>query len=164
LIIFNKLYFLAVCLFTLTACAAAPASSNASYVRYDTQGIYADVREDLSQAIINRGLVISGVSHIAEMLDRTGKDVGSEKKIYLHAEALQFCSAVISRRAMEADSHNAVFCPYTISVYELANEPGKIYVSYRKAPEVNSTASREAMAQVEKLLADIVSEALRLKK
>lgn len=149
---------------SLGACATAAAPSNSAYVRYDTPGNYDDVREDLSLAITNRGLVISGVSHIADMLDRTGKDVGSEKKIYLHAEALQFCSAVISRKAMEADGHNAVFCPYTISVYELANEPGKVYVSYRKAPEVNTPASREAMAQVEKLLSDIVSEALRLKK
>ena len=93
-------------------------------MRYSVQAKYADVHEDIVQAITNRGMVISATSHIADMLDRTGKDVGSDKKIYRQAQDGLFCSAVVSRKAMEADAHNAVFCPYGIAVYELQSEPG----------------------------------------
>ncbi|MEY4729849.1 MAG: hypothetical protein RL020_1007 [Pseudomonadota bacterium] len=130
-------------------------------MRYSVQGKYADIHEEIVQAITNRGMVISATSHIADMLDRTGKDVGSDKKIYRHAQVVLFCSAVISRKAMEADAHNTVFCPYGIAVYELESKPGEIFVSYRKAPEVNGTQSRAAMLEVEKLLDGITREAVR---
>jgi uncharacterized protein (DUF302 family) len=128
-------------------------------VRYTVQAKYVDVHEDIVQAITNRGMVISAESHISDMLDRTGKDVGSDKKIYHHAQVILFCSAVISRKAMEADAHNSVFCPYGIAVYELQNEPGKIFVSYRKAPLVKGVQSQQAMDEVEKLLDGIAREA-----
>jgi uncharacterized protein (DUF302 family) len=143
----------------LSACATPRLTE--SVVRYSVQGKYADVREEIVQAIANRGMVISATSHVADMLDRTGKDVGSDKKIYRHAEVILFCSAVISRKAMEADAHNSVFCPYGIAVYELQNEPGKIFVSYRKAPEVSGEQSRAAMMEVEKLLDSIAREAVK---
>lgn len=127
-------------------------------MRYSVQAKYADVHEDIVQAITNRGMVISATSHIADMLDRTGKDVGSDKKIYRHAQVVLFCSAVVSRKAMEADAHNAVFCPYGIAVYELENDRGKIFVSYRKAPRVNGEVSQQAMEEVEKLLDGIALE------
>ena len=142
----------------LAGCASLPATE--SVVRYSVKGKYADVREEIVQAIANRGMVISAESHIAEMLDRTGKDVGSDKKIYRHAEVLLFCSAVISRKAMEADAHNSVFCPYGIAVYELQNETGTIFVSYRKAPVVSGGQSRAAMQEVEKLLDGIARDAM----
>jgi uncharacterized protein (DUF302 family) len=149
--------FCAVLLFS--ACVSTPATE--STVRYSVQAKYADVHEDIVQAITNRGMVISAESHISDMLDRTGKDVGSDKKIYRHAQVILFCSAVISRKAMEADAHNSVFCPYAIAVYELQNGPGKIFVSYRKAPEVSDAQSRLAMQEVEKLLDAIAREAIR---
>ncbi|MGB8338893.1 MAG: DUF302 domain-containing protein [Burkholderiales bacterium] len=141
----------------LPGCASTPATE--STVRYAVQGKYADVHEDIVQAVTNRGMVISAEFHISDMLNRTGKDVGSDKKIYRHAQVILFCSAVISRKAMEVDAHNTVFCPYGIAVYELQNEPGKIFVSYRKAPEVNNAQSRAAMDDVEKLLDGIARDA-----
>jgi hypothetical protein len=54
------------------ACAAlAPAQSERPYVVHHKRGSYADVLEDVRQAIIGRGMVIGAVSHVAEMLDRT---------------------------------------------------------------------------------------------
>ncbi len=130
-------------------------------MRYSVQGKYADVYEEIVQAITNRGMVISATSHISDMLARTGKDVGSDKKMYRHAQVVLFCSAVISRKAMEADVHNTVFCPYGIAVYELDSAPGKIFVSYRKAPSVNGAASQQAMDEVEKLLDGIARDAIK---
>jgi uncharacterized protein (DUF302 family) len=142
----------------LFGCASTPSTD--ATVRYSVQAKYADVHEDIVQAITNRGMVISATSHIADMLDRTGKDVGSDKKIYRHAQVVLFCSAVISRKAMEADAHNSVFCPYGIAVYELENQPGNIFVSYRKAPQVAGAQSRQAMEEVVRLLDGIAREAI----
>jgi uncharacterized protein (DUF302 family) len=153
----NNLTILVCAVLFLSGCASLPAKD--STVRYVVQAKYADVHEDIVQAITNRGMVISAESPISDMLDRTGKDVGSDKKIYSHSQVILFCSAVISRKAMEADAHNSVFCPYGIAVYELQNEPGKIFVSYRKAPSVNGISSQQAMDEVEKLLDGIAREA-----
>jgi len=66
------------------------------------------------------------------MLERTGKDVGSARKLYVDAQAFVFCSAALSRKTMEADAANAALCPYSIMVYETVAEPGKVTVSYRR--------------------------------
>ena len=38
------------------------------------------------------------------MLERTGKDVGSTRKLYADAQAFVFCSAALSRKMMDADA------------------------------------------------------------
>jgi hypothetical protein len=75
------------------------------------------------------------------------------------AEGIEFCSATLSRKMMEADPHNIVFCPYVISVYVLPGTPDKTYVSFRKPDLVGSKASRAALQEVEKLLREIAKEA-----
>lgn len=123
-------------------------------------GSFADVRDNLELAITGRGIVINNVSHIGNMLARTGKDVGAGKQVFEKAEALEFCSAVLSRKMMEADPHNIVFCPYIISVYTLPNEQNQVYLSYRRPTLVGSEASRQALQDVEQLLDGIVDEAI----
>ena len=65
------------------------------YVIYETKAKYADVLDELTQAIINRGLVIGTTSHVQDMLDRTAKDLGGKGRIYENGDVLQFCSAVL---------------------------------------------------------------------
>lgn len=125
------------------------------------QGTFEEVREAVEAALTGRGYVINNVSHIGEMLDRTGKDLGGKKKIYLKAEALEFCSATVSRTMMEADADNIVFCPYIISVYVLPLKPGEVRVAFRKAQLVGSPASVKALADVNRLLTEIIQEAIQ---
>lgn len=120
---------------------------------------YDDVRFDLESAIVNRGLVIDYVSHIGDMLARTGADVGSEVTIFTKAESMLFCSARLSRAAMEADAGNIAFCPYAVFLYETPDQPGKVTVGYRRLDETGSDASKKALADVNALLAEIVAEA-----
>ena len=47
---------------------------------------FEDVKQDISDAIVNRGFVIDYNAMIGDMLERTGKDVGSDKNIYTGAE------------------------------------------------------------------------------
>jgi uncharacterized protein (DUF302 family) len=128
---------------------------------HSTKGSFADVKERVVFAIENRGLVLNYTAHISDMLERTGKDVGSERRIYAKAEVLEFCSAQLSRATMEADPRNIVYCPYAIAVYQLPKEPDKVYISYRKPGAIGSGQSVRSLRAIDRLLADIVRDALK---
>ncbi len=147
-------------LLVMSACATA--TERDSYMRlYTVQGNFEDVRDDVEMAITDRGMKINNVSHIGNMLARTGKDIGATRQIFAQAEALEFCSAVVSRRMMEADPHNIVFCPYIIYVYTLPGEKDRVYVAFRRPLPVGTAKSRAALAAVEKLLTDIIADAIQ---
>ncbi len=124
-------------------------------------GSFDDVRIDVEMAITGRGLVINNVSHIGAMLERTGKDLGDTRRIFLKAEALEFCSAVVSRKMMESDPDNIVFCPYVISVYVVPEKPNEVRIAYRTHKTTGSPASQKATKAVDDLLAGIVKDALQ---
>lgn len=112
-------------------------------------GTFDDATFAIESAIVGKGLVIDYVSHVGEMLNRTGADVGSDTKLFDAADVFLFCSAVVSREVMEADPMNISHCPYGIFV---ADRDGEVIVGYRDYPE-------GAMQRVEDLLAEIVAEA-----
>lgn len=122
---------------------------------------FEDVREAVEMAITDRGMVVNNVSHVGEMLERTGKELGATRQIFLKAEVLEFCSAVVSRNMMEADPDNIVFCPYVISVYVVPENPKEVRVAYRKPQMAGSPASQKALKAVDELLSGIVKEAMR---
>ena len=126
--------------------------ARSAIVRLSEKGKYQDVVDELKLAIEQRGLVVDHTSHIGAMLERTGRDVGSARRIYLGAQAFSFCSAALSRKTMEADPANIAFCPYVLVVYETLKTPGIVNVSYRRS-----------LPEVEKLLDGIAREALGLK-
>jgi uncharacterized protein (DUF302 family) len=119
-------------------------------------GEFADVRDDVTDAILERGMVITNVSKVGEMLERTGRDLGDSKRIYGDAEVLEFCNAVISRRSLEADPHSIVYCPYRIAVYSLVNAPEKIYLAYPKLRAGAAGEREAALKAVENLLRNII--------
>lgn len=130
-------------------------------VIHSGKGQFDEVKERVVMAVENRGMVLNYTSHVGDMLERTGKDLGRTRRLYTHAEVIEFCSASLSRDTMEADAHNIVFCPYTIAIYALPGEPGKVYLSYRKPVADGSGQSAKALAAVEKLLEAVVREALK---
>ena len=113
-------------------------------------GSFDDATFAVESAIIGQGLVIDHVSHVGEMLSRTGGDVGSDKQIFSAADIFLFCSAKISREVMEEDPMNIGYCPYGIFVAE--DEDG-VLVGYRSYPD-------GPMDKVEALLSNIVQEAV----
>jgi uncharacterized protein (DUF302 family) len=122
---------------------------------------FEDVKFELDNAITERGFVVDRVGDVAAMLDRTGADVGSTKKIYLHAEYIAFCSAKLSRAMMEADPGNLAFCPFVVFLYERADKQGEIVVGTRPPPILGNAASRAALADVQVLLKGIVEAAVK---
>ena len=152
---------LALAFATTAPVAPAPAAEPGPLMIVKTKAKFEDVKDDVVNAVTKRGLVIDYTAYIGTMLDRTAKDVGAAKKIYARAEAVQFCSATLSRKAMEADPGNIAFCPYVIVIYSLAGDPGTVHVGYRQLQPVGSHQSRAALKEVDDLLAAIVKDAVK---
>lgn len=129
---------------------ANPVLASDQAVIHPFSGSFADAAFAVENAIIGRGLVIDYVSHVGEMLNRTGADVGSDKEVFKEADIFLFCSAQLSRQVMEADPVNIANCPYEIFV---TDRDGAVEIGYRNYPE-------GPMKEVQTLLEEIVQEAL----
>ena len=149
---FRKLLWACALLFAGTAAAASAQEVTVRSVR----GEFDDVKERVVLAIGNRGLVLNYTAYIGNMLERTGKDIGRERRVYDKAESLEFCSAGVSRATMEADPRNIAYCPYAIAIYTLPGDAQKVYVAYRKPPQYTPP-----LREVGRLLDAIVREALK---
>jgi uncharacterized protein (DUF302 family) len=142
-------------LFNLAALAmvlAMPLNAG-DVVTYTTDESFDDVIFGLENAILDQGLVIDGTNHVGEMLARTGPDVGSDKTVFLNADVYSFCSAAVSRKVMEADPMNLMFCPYDIFVMVRPETPNETTIGYRAMPE-------GPMKEVEALLETISKSAI----
>jgi uncharacterized protein (DUF302 family) len=150
-----------VALFVLCVCCQSAGAAMPGVTIQSLKGDYEDVKERVVMAIESRGLVIDHTAHVGAMLERTGRDIGRDRQIYLKAEVIEFCSAGVSRATMEADPRNLVFCPYSIALYELPAEPGRVYLAYRKPPATGFAPSMKALREVGKLLDGIARDALK---
>jgi len=128
---------------------ASPAFAQEA-ITHDFDGSFDDAAFAVETAIVNQGLVIDYTSHVGDMLNRTGEDVGSEVTIFDAADIYLFCSAVVSREVMEADPMNIQHCPYGIFITE---KDGTVQIGHRDYPD-------GPMDAVEDLLEGIVAEAL----
>jgi uncharacterized protein (DUF302 family) len=133
----------------LVSLAALPVLAEEA-TTYPFEGSFEDATFAVESAIIDRGLVIDLRSHVGDMLNRTGADVGSNATIFEAADIFLFCSATLSREVMEADPMNIAHCPYGIFV---AEREGKVMVGYRNMPEGE-------MQKVQAFLDEIVQDAL----
>ena len=155
----TRQFFLALLVWLLASPGAYAAGSYLSH--YTIKGSFEEVRDNVVFAINGRGYVINNVSHVGDMLERTGKDLGASKQIFVKAESLEFCSATLSRRMMEADPHNIAFCPYIINIYVLPQDPKTVHISFRKPSLVGSAESKKSLKDVQVLLDEIIQEAIK---
>lgn len=128
-------------------------------VVYKAEGKYEDVRDFIRMGIESEGLVINNVGHIADMLERTGKDVGATKHVYDGGEQFEFCSSTLSRAMMEVDPHAIALCPFIISVYKMPGD-NTVYVSYRKPAHTKNAALKKVLREIEQLQIKIIKGAI----
>jgi len=112
---------------------------------------FEDVNDQLLQEISNRGMVISYTSHAHKMLQRTSKQIDPQYRTYSDALIHLFCSAKISHAMTKDDPHILTGCPYSISIYQITNQPNSVFLAYRKS-------ELEVYQPVIKLLSGIVKE------
>lgn len=118
-------------------------------ITYNFDGSFEDATFAVESAILDRGLVIDLVSHVGDMLNRTGADMENAAPIFDNADIFLFCSATVSRRVMEADPMNVAHCPYSIFVTEA---DGTVQLGHRAYPD-------GPMQEVEALLDAIILSA-----
>jgi hypothetical protein len=147
----------------LMAMMAWSASAAAQEIRvYTKKAAFDDVKFELSNVIIGRGLTVDYTGQIGKMLERTGADLGASKPLYKQAEFMTFCSAKLSRAMMEADPTNVGYCPYVVFIYETVSSPGEIAVGYRRPmAAAGSDDTRKALADIDALLDGIVKDAVK---
>lgn len=149
----------------LAISAGPPVMAKDAHPHFEKQGNFADVFQDLSDAIINRGFVIDFVGHVDTMLERTSDvsksvtETGSRTP-YLNAKYIQFCSAKLTHEAVSANPYNVVICPHVIFAFEDKTKPGRIVVGYRRPVPGPSRLSKRAFAKVDDVLMGIINEAL----
>lgn len=129
--------------------------------RYTTRMPFDDVRFDLGNAVLARGLSVQAEADLGAMLDRTGIDLGTTKHLYKHAQFISFCSARYTRLMLEADPSLVQNCPFIVYIYESATAPGEVIVGYRRLDAGKTEAGRRAVAEVEAMLDGIVRDAVK---
>jgi uncharacterized protein (DUF302 family) len=129
--------------------------------RYTTTAAFDDVRFDLGNAVLARGLSIQAEADLHAMLTRTGADVGSITPIYKHAQFITMCSARYTRLMLEADPSLVPNCPFVLYAYETVGRPGEVVVGYRRLAPGQTEAGRKAVAEVEAMLDGIVRDAVK---
>jgi len=145
---------------SLFALASIPCLTLAAgpYAVYESESDFETVMEGAKAAIQERGMYINNVMHMSEMLDRTGKDLGLGGKVYEHAESIEFCSAILSRKMTEEDPNRIVNCPFILSIFTLPGQTEKTFVVHRAIPEAEIAGS-EVMAEVAEMLQGVAEGA-----
>ena len=140
---------------------ASPAQARDVVVR-SVVGDFDRVWEELEDTIKGKGLVISSTSYIKRMLENTGDAFGYEKKLYVDAKVLGFCSATLARQMFEADRHFMIFCPFKIAAYAIPSEADRVYLSYWPLKEKDSKGlEAKVLGEVDKLLADVIDQTIK---
>lgn len=157
----SKILLLLVIFVALSACNTTEKLSKKELFGYwihhsTVPGDFTEVKSFLELAIEDRGIKINNVSHIGEMLQRTAAEVGDSTVIYKNAQAIEFCSATLSRNMMKSNPHYIALCPYIIYIYELPQQPGTIHLSYRN-PMVMAPSDTH-LQTVDQLLREIIKE------
>jgi uncharacterized protein (DUF302 family) len=134
-----------------------PSGDRAAVSVFESEESFEDVIENIKMAIIDRGMLVSSTLHVSEMLNRTGPDLGYPQ-VFLKAESVEFCSALISHKMSQAAAENITICPFTIAVYVTLAEPEKVRVAYR-LPLLAGEA-REATEAILEMLDGIVEESI----
>lgn len=145
--------------FAAVLIGAVPVQAEERYAVYESDSGFGDVIDGLKLAIQERGMYINNVMHMDEMLERTGKDLGMEETIYTHAQSIEFCSAVLSRKMTAEDPVRIVNCPFIIAVYTLPSEPDTTYVVHRRIPADEAEAS-PVMREVADMLEAVAEGAI----
>lgn len=128
---------------------------------YTVKGNFDDVAFDVESAIVDKGLVIDTKGDVAGMLKRTGQDVSEgAKEIYTGGKYFAFCSALHSRKMMEADPATMGLCPYVVFVYETKATPGEVVVGYRELEDDGSDKAEDVLEEIDKWLDGIVKGAV----
>ncbi len=120
------------CLLSINVNALERIETNELITIYRVDETLEDTKFELEMAITNKGFTLNDALNISDMLQRTAKDVGVTESVYLKAESLSFCSAVLTHQFAQSHPAYMVLCPLTLSIYTTNSEPDNTYIAFRK--------------------------------
>lgn len=148
------------CLYSGLTCADPGAVRIGEIIVRGYPGSYEDVKEQLVFAIEQSGLAVSNVSAVGQMLERTRADLGVSTSAHASAEIVQFCSAATAHAAAQVEPHLIALCPYSLAIYTLAGETGRVYISHRAMAMPGVTAEVAAVLRRAQALIDGILDAV----
>ncbi len=134
-------------------------AGEAPVVTVRVSGDFTDIRDGVKQAIEGKGINIAHTLAASDMLNRTGKDFGIDKNVFLQAETIEFCSARISHKLVQAGHENILLCPFAISIYVLSADPDHVHLSWRRPYTLADGKSTAAVQEMVDLIEAIIAEA-----
>lgn len=152
----RALFFICLTFFVTRAAYA----NEASIEVFSKSGSFEEVRDNLALEVTRRGMALTHSIQINDMLEKTAKEVGAIRPVYVNAEALEFCSPGLGRKLMEANSSNIVYCPLMVSIYVVPEAPKVVNVAYRRIPKGGSAQSQKLFRDVDALVIGIIKDAL----
>lgn len=140
---------------------SAFSSANESAIEvFSKTASFEEVRDNLALEVTRRGMALTQTIAVNDMLEKTAKEVGAVRPVYVNAEALAFCSPSLGRKLMEANSSNIVYCPLMVSIYVLPEAPKVVNIAYRRIPKGSSTQSQKLFRDVDALVIGIIKDAI----
>jgi len=94
--------------------------------------VFQDFVDDTIMAIEGLGMKLTYTANFDNMLHNTRKTFGYSDDIYLGAKVIGFCNAELAHSLTRINPHDILSCPLSLRVYQLRQEPNKIYFSYNK--------------------------------
>jgi len=111
--------------------STAQSANNDAYPVLSVTNSLASTQAVLQEVIQEEGLIPGQVTHISDMMARTGTALGKQQEIYREAVIVQFCSAQIAWLMAEEDPRQISHCPLAITLYVLPRHLEITYISYR---------------------------------
>ena len=139
------------------ALAEDPRDEGEVIVTHEVEGDFDGVLSNLKFSIQNQGLVLSGESHLQDMLHRTALDLGYEDDKYLEAVTYEFCSADLAHKMFRSDRRNVATCPMSIAAYVLPGTPEVVHIAYRRP--ILAVEDEPLEKEIDALFRSIVEEA-----
>ena len=153
-----RVFWFVVVLIISGLCQAGPSTESAGPIAvYKADGNFEDVVDNVKLAIEARGMLVSGILHVSDMLNRTGPDLGF-RQVFVKAESVEFCSAKISHEMTQSSPENMAICPFTISVFVTTEEPDQVYVAYRRQQLAGDSTA--VIDSIHELMEGIVEESI----
>jgi len=87
---------------------AAFSNANESAIEvFSKTASFEEVRDNLALEVTRRGMVLTQTIAVNDMLEKTAKEVGAVRPVYVNAEALAFCSPSLGRKRRRHGSDKA---------------------------------------------------------
>ena len=150
--------FRALALSLLLACATAQADDIHRRQRI-APADYPVALESLQIAIQNQGLAITARHEAAKVLARTAEDLGHRPDLLRDGEILSFCSIRIGALLVAEDPHNIAYCPMGIAIYRIPDDPGAVYLAWRRV-QGDTPGAKAANALLQKIVDETAASAL----